>query len=708
MLVLRGQPGVGKSALVADAIDRADGMLVLTTQGVESEVPLAFGALHRLLRPILPYATRLPDHQRSALEAALGSGIGEGGDRFVVFLASLSLLAEAAEDSPVLCVIDDAQWLDEASAAALLFVARRLQVERIALLFAAREGDVRVFTADGLPSLELTGIGADAAGELLAEVAGGPVSPQVRDRLLSYTDGNPLALVELPSVLSSEQLDGTLQLPDELPLTERVEQVFLDRSRRLPADAQTLLLVAAADDSLRWSTIRAAATPLGVGAEAADAVERSGLLHVQGSDIRWRHPLVRSAVYQGATTLQRQQVHRTLADALVATEDVDRRTWHLAAASDPPDDTLADALAAAAGRSLDRGGYEAASAAFERAAEFSSTAEIRAQRLMAAATNAWVAGQSARARHLTAQARLLADDPVLRSDIDRLRGRIEFNEGSLTTGIRILTHAAREVMAHDAQRSLELFMIASALATFVTGPDTQVDLGDLPVGADTDPPRKRLYANLLAGFIHVARNDMASAAPHLQEAVALGRDLTETDVMTNTGIAAFYLGDDEAFQRGFTRLLSQSREAGAIGQVLFALPRLGLADVVSGEWTLYAAHATEALQLARSTGQTGLTAMPLAELTMHAALRGDEAFDSLPDRGRARHSRRAGRRPRWAHPRRGAVGERNPGSVRRAVERSPAPSRADLPPGARTPRRTGPDRVGDPRRARGPCEALGR
>ena len=218
---------------------------------------------------------------------------------------------------------------------------------------------------------------------------------------------------------------------------------------------------------------------------------------------------------------------------------------------------------------------------------------------------------------------------MLRSDIDRLRGRIEFNEGSLTTGIRILTHAAREVLAHDAQRSLELFMIASALATFVTGPDTQVDLGDVPASAATDPPRKRLYANLLAGFIHVARNDMTSAAPHLREAVALGRDLTETDVMTNTGIAAFYLGDDEAFQRGFTRLLSQSREAGAIGQVLFALPRLGLADVVSGEWTLYVAHATEALQLARSTGQTGLTAMPLAELTMHAALRGDDAFDSL-------------------------------------------------------------------------------
>ena len=365
-------------------------------------------------------------------------------------------------------------------------------------------------------------------------------------------------------------------------------------------------------------------------------------------------------------------------------------------------------LAAAAGRSLDRGGYEAASAAFERAAEFSSTAETRAQRLMAAATNAWLAGQSARARHLTAQARLLADDPVLRSDIDRLRGRIEFNEGSLTTGIRILTHAAREVMAHDAQRSLELFMIASALATFVTGPDTQVDLGDVPASADTDPPRKRLYANLLAGFIHVARNDMASAAPHLREAVALGRDLTETDVMTNIGIAAFYLGDDEAFQRGFTRLLSQSREAGAIGQVLFALPRLGLADVVSGEWTLYVAHATEALQLARSTGQTGLTAMPLAELTMHAALRGDDSLRLLAGRGRARHSRRAGRRPRWAHPRRGAVGQGNPGRVRRAVQLSPAPSRADLPPGARPPRRTRPDRVGDPRRARRSCEALGR
>jgi DNA-binding CsgD family transcriptional regulator len=628
-LILRGHPGVGKSALVEDAVARSDGMLVLTTQGVESEVPLAFAALHRLLRPILPYSSRLPAPQRAALEGALGNEVGAGADRFLVFVASLSLLAEAAEDTPILCSIDDAHWLDDASAAALLFVARRLQAERIALLFAAREGDVRVFEAEGLPSVDLKGIGPDAAGELLAEVAGSPVSSEVRDRLLVYTGGNPLALVELPTVLSSGQLDGSLQLPSELRLTERVEQVFLDRSRRLPQEAQTLLLVAAADDSLRWSTVRAAATVLGCGMETTDAVERSGLLHMQGSDLEWRHPLVRSAIYQGATSLQRQQAHHALADVLVATGDTDRRAWHMAAASDPPDDALADALEAAGARSLDRGGYEAASAALQRAADFTSADAVRAQRLTAAATNAWLAGQSVRARHLTTEAKLIADDPLLRSDIDRLRGRIEFNDGSLTVGIRILTRGAREVAGHDQQRSLEMFMIASALATFATGPDTQLDLAELAARADRDPPRTRLYADLLAGFTHVACNDMTGAAPRLHEALRLGADLTETDLLTNMGIAAFYLGDDEAFHRCFTRLLSQYREASAVGLVLFALPRLGLADLVSGEWSLYAAHATEALQLARSTGQPGLTPMPLAELTMIAALRGDDAYDSL-------------------------------------------------------------------------------
>ena len=215
---------------------------------------------------------------------------------------------------------------------------------------------------------------------------------------------------------------------------------------------------------------------------------------------------------------------------------------------------------------------------------------------------------------------------------------------------------------------------ASALATFVTGSDTQLDLAEPTDGADTDPPRKRLFADPPAGFTHVASNDMTAAAPRLREALQLGADLTETDVLTNLGIAAFYLGDDEAFHRAFTRQLSQSREVGAIGLVLFALPRLGLADLVSGEWTLPDAHATEALQLARSTGQTGQTAMPSAELTMMAALRGDPAYDSLLAEAELVTERRARRRPGWADEGRGPVGHRHPGGVRRPAQPSAAPS----------------------------------
>ncbi|MGZ4591800.1 MAG: AAA family ATPase, partial [Actinomycetes bacterium] len=269
-LVLRGQPGVGKSALLADGVARAEGMLVLRTAGIESESPLAFAALQRLLRPVMGHVDRLPVPQARALRAAFGEAEGDG-DRFLVFLAALSLLAEAAEQGPVLAVVDDAHWLDEASAAALLFVARRLQVERVALLFAARDGDVRRFDSGDLPGITLGGLDEAAAGALLAERAGGPVPAEVRYRLTGATGGNPLALVELAEALTADQLGGRAPLPAQLPLTEGVGRAFLDRYHRLPEPAQALLLVAAADDSGRVVTVRQAAATLGADDEALHA-----------------------------------------------------------------------------------------------------------------------------------------------------------------------------------------------------------------------------------------------------------------------------------------------------------------------------------------------------------------------------------------------------------------------------------------------------
>ncbi|MGZ4615768.1 MAG: AAA family ATPase, partial [Actinomycetes bacterium] len=351
-LVLHGLPGVGKSTLLdTAAVDaQADGFAVLRTSGIESESPLALAALQRLLRRVLRLADRLPDPQARALRRAFGAEEGEV-DRFVVFLAALSLLAEAAEETPVLAVVDDAHWLDDASAAALLFVARRLQGERVALLFAARDGDVRRFDVDDLPQIVLLELDAADAGALLTATTGIAVPGEVLDRLVQGTGGNPLAIVELGAALSSDQLTGQAPLPRELPLTAGVERVFLDRVRRLPSGAQTFLLVAAADDSGRATIVRRAALALGASTEAISVAEDSGLSHVVDGAVRLRHPLVRSAVYGAATRSQRRAAHRALADALRGDrEGADRRAWHLAAAALEPDEVVAIALEEAAER----------------------------------------------------------------------------------------------------------------------------------------------------------------------------------------------------------------------------------------------------------------------------------------------------------------------------------------------------------------------
>ncbi|HYN71306.1 MAG TPA: AAA family ATPase, partial [Nakamurella sp.] len=630
-LVVHGPPGVGKSALLADGVAHAEGMQVLRTQGIESESPLAFAALQRLLRPAMRYAERLPAPQATALRAAFGEADDRATDRFLVFLAALSLLAEAAEEAPVLCVIDDAHWLDDASAAALLFVARRLGPERVALLFAARDGDLRRFDSGELPELTLGGLDVAAADRLLSERAGAPVSADVRDRLMAQTGGNPLALVELPVALTPGQLTGREQLPAQLPLTQGVQRVFLDRCRRLSPSAQTVLCVAAADDTTRVSVVRQAADVLGAGPAAFTEAEGSGLLRIVGAEIEFRHPLVRSAIYQGAATLTRQQAHGALARVMTGPQDADRRAWHLAAAVDEPDENVVAALDQAAGRAATRGGYEAASAAFERAAELTRDETARTVRLFAAATNAWLAAQLPRAMRLANDARVGATDPVLHADLDRLRGRIEFTVGSVPAGIRIWDQAARGVVATDPQRAREIGMLATAGSTFLPEPDrTDLDPAELLASPSQDTSsRARCFTNLLIGFHHLNHDGLAAATVSLREAITLGENLDDTDLFTNLGIATFHLGDDDGFRRCFTRLLTRSRDSGAIGLVLFALPRLAIADLSAGNWTGAVANATEAVQLARSTGQPALSAMPLAQLALYAALRGDADYESL-------------------------------------------------------------------------------
>ncbi len=631
-LIVSGEAGTGKSTLLTDAAATAEDMRVLRTQGIESEAPLAFAALERLLRPVMPLAERLPAPQARALRVVFGAESGEGSDRFLVFLAALSLLAEAAEKTPVLAVVDDAHWLDDASAAALLFIARRLQLERIALLFGAREGDVRAFDpGDDLPLLRLTGLDLDAVTSLLRDQTGAQVSAEVGAELMASTGGNPLALVELPRVLSADQLTGRSRLPGRLPVTGRIERVFLDRARRLSEAAQRLVLVAATDDSGRVSTISAAAARLDVGADALAEVEASGLVRVVDGRLQLRHPLVRSAVYAAATSIDRRRAHAALAEVLTRPQDADRRAWHRAASVDEPDAAVVADLDAAAARAEQRGGYEAAAAAWERAAELSAEEGERARRLYGAARGAWLSGQAGRARSLADAARDVATDPLLRADVIRLRARIEWNTGSVKLGHRMVLEGARDVAPHDLDRAREMAMFAAALAAF--GGDSGIGINPTAyAGLPGENPsmRQRCFADLLIGLKRVVDGDWARATGALRQAFDVGErlQLDDQDLLPNLGIAALHLGDVEAADTYHQRLLTRARDTGAIVMVLYSLTRLGFSDIPTGRWASAGGRQTEALRLGEATGQPVLAAAPLSWLLLLSAYRGDDAYDN--------------------------------------------------------------------------------
>src|SRR6185436_4265842 len=356
VLVLRGDPGVGKTALVDYAVGSASGFRVARAVGVESEVELAFAALHQLCAPMLDRMEHLPGPQRDALGAAFGLSAGTAPERFLVGLAALSLLSETAHEQPLLCVVDDAHWLDRASAQALAFVARRLLADPVALVFATREESVELA---GLPELVVEGLGEDDARTLLASAVEGPLDDRVRDRIVAETRGNPLALLELPRGLTPAQLAVGFRVPVTQPLSGRIEESFQRRVEELPVATQRLLLVAAADQLGEPTTVWGAADLLGIDREAAAPSADAGLLEI-GTHVRFRHPLVRSAVYRAAAPHDRQAAHRALAEATNRELDPDRRAWHLAEAATGPDEEVAAELERSAGRAQERGGLGAA------------------------------------------------------------------------------------------------------------------------------------------------------------------------------------------------------------------------------------------------------------------------------------------------------------------------------------------------------------
>ena len=640
-LVVRGVAGSGKSSLLADAVAAADDMTVLRTSGVESESPLAFAALQRLLWPVRGHLEALPGPQQAALRNALGEASGEG-DRFLAFLGTLNLLAAVAEEAPALVVVDDAHWLDDAATAALLFTARRLQAERVALLFAAREGDARRFEAPDLPSVNLGAVTGADAEQLLRTGSDATIDGGVRDRLVAATGGNPLALVELAGVLTAEQLAGTAPLPSPLPLTGGVERAFLDRYARLSRQAQQLLLVASADDTGRVTVVRHAADLLGVDDGALDEVERAGLLTVSGDQLALYHPLVRSAVYGASTSSGRRAVHRALADALH--EDADRRAWHLAAATDRPDEQVVDELEAVAQRAADRGGHEAAAAAWARAAELTTGGADRGRRLYLAASSAWLGAHPSQAAALANAAEPHIEEPRLRAELLTLQGQVAWNTRSLNDGYDYILQAAQVAATVDQAMAQRLAMLAASLSAFGARTARPVDPSTLTIAPAPDAPaRVRAVDALLRGFVAVAGDHWSDAAREFTRAFELTDDDPVEDhvLQPNLGMATVLIDDDERGLRLHEQQLTAARRSGALSMVEHALTRGFYATLATGAWSTAAAAAAESLPLAASTGHPGMTALPHAQLAVVAALRGDPSAEEhleAVDDVRGRHA----------------------------------------------------------------------
>jgi DNA-binding CsgD family transcriptional regulator len=629
-LVVRGEPGVGKSALLEELVSGASEVLVLRTQGLEVESPLAFAALHRLLLPVMRLREELPAPQARALRVAFGEQDGPSIEPFLVAVATLSMLTAAAEESTVLAVVEDAHWLDSATADALLFCARRLGADRVLLVFSARDGVESPFRPDGIADLELTGLAPVAARELLDQRLGDAAVAEVAERLIAESGGNPLALLELPTELSLEQLGGASPLPAQLHLTTRVEQAFLDRSRLLPPAVQSLLLLAAADDTGQLAVVRLAASTLGLGEQALDLAVGSGLLLAQAESVAVRHPLVRSALYQAASGQQRRQVHQALADALAGLGDSDREAWHRASAAQGPDPDVVAALELVGSRAERRGAYVSALAAYERAAALTTLSPQRAALTLAAARNAWASGQIARARALLAATRQFAEDPVLLSDVARLQARIEVNIGSANDAHRIFTEAAHAIHDIDPARALEMAVAAAIMGTYGADGGVALAPGDIDThltGADS--ARSVCLKQMLAAMDRAAEDDWAAAVAALDIALATGDQLTDLDVLGNLGNAALQLGDDQSQQHFYSLALSRAREAGAVMAVVYALQRLCFGYLVAGDWATVRASAQEALGLATSMGARALTAPPLAWLTLLAALQGRDDYEDL-------------------------------------------------------------------------------
>src|SRR5712691_11423492 len=622
VLVVRGEPGIGKTALLGYAAGAALGFRVVRAWGVESEMELAFAGLHQLCVPMLGRLEQLPGPQRDALAVAFGMREGQAPDRFLV---GLSLLAAPAEDQPLACLVDDAQWLDRASVQCLAFAARRLLAEPVALIFAAREpGDDHELA--GLPGLTVTGLGDADARAVLASAVGGRLDVQVADLIVAETRGNPLALLELPRGLPPAELAGGFGLPGAAPLAGRIEDSFACQLDALPDQTRRLLLLAAADPSGDRPLVWRAAGRLGIPVQAGAPAVEAGLVEF-GTRVRFRHPLVRSAAYRSSSFSDRQQMHAVLAEVTDPQSDPDRRAWHRAQAAAGPDEEVAAELERSAGRAQARGGLAAAAAFLERSVVLTADPAQHAERALAAAQAHMQAGAFGNALELLAAAEAGPLDEFQRARVDLLRGHVSFASGLGSDAAALLLNAATRLESFNVELARERYLTAWGAAGIAAHLDGGTVLLKISRAIRTLPApggSPRALDLLLDGLALLTTEGHAAATPALQRAAKALADIPVQDVLRWGWAAAGAsnaVWDFEGSRAISTRQVQLLREAGVLAQLPIHLSALAITTAWTGDFAGAAALIAESDNVAAATGSQ---LAPYALLRLRA-LQGREA-----------------------------------------------------------------------------------
>jgi DNA-binding CsgD family transcriptional regulator len=624
VLVVRGDPGIGKTALLEYTIALATGFQVVRATGIESEMELAFAGLHQLCGPMLDRLAVLPEPQREAMRTAFGLTKGTAPDRFMIGLALLSLLSEVAEQAPLLCVVDDAQWLDDASAHALAFAARRLLAEPICMLFGTREPMVDL---RGLTEVMIGSLSHHDASALLATVVRGPIDDRVRDRIIAETHGNPLALVEWPRGLTPAELAGGFGLPS-LPMAGQIEESFRRRLEELAPGAQRFLTLAAAERTGDPALVWRAAGRIGVGNEEASVAVESGLIE-SGARMSFRHPLVRSAAYAAASLEDRRAAHRALAEETDATADPDLRAWHLALAAAGPEEEVAAELERCAGRAQARGGLAAAAAMLERSAALTLDPAARARRTIAAAGTHLDAGSLEEAAALLAAAEAGPLDAASRAKLELLRGRAATGFGTdQCEAARLLLTAAKHLEPLDARGARDTYMLALTTAnraSDLAGGSVFEEAARAAQAALGPPGPEHPHDLLLDSLALVALQGPAAAVPALRRALNAfdesGGPIEESAWFGYQIAAACIVWDYGRFRRLGELYVEAARGVGALRTLPVALDSLAIAHMLAGDLGAAASLIGEAQAVIEATGNSFGT-RAAAQL---AALRGHEA-----------------------------------------------------------------------------------